>query len=118
MNSSLSNRGLSFSHSALLGGPYIGGRFFIWFAFIVSIVRNILPVLRVYKVKPADEPSTSTAMANCKPVIGLLLLLAEEEEVVVEDGDGAGGALVVGSVIVCSASIVRYADVWATIGVL
>jgi hypothetical protein len=90
---------------------------------IVSIVRNIAPVLRVYKVKPADEPSTIIAMPNCKPVIGLLAAAEEVAAVVVEDGDGAGGALVVGevvvvvgSVIVCSGTVVR--DVWAKNGVL
>ena len=68
MNSSLSNLGRSFSHSALVGGPILGGCLRSCVSFTLSIPRNMAPAFLVYNVKPADEPRITIAIPNCSAV--------------------------------------------------
>jgi hypothetical protein len=68
MNSSLSNRGRVLSHISLVCGPILGGLRFRRPSSIVFSPRSIDPVFFVYRVNPADDPSTTAMMVSCKAV--------------------------------------------------
>jgi hypothetical protein len=68
MNSSLSNRGRVLSHISFVCGPTLGGLRFRWFSSIVFSPRSIDPVFFVYRVNPADDPSTTAMMVICNAV--------------------------------------------------
>jgi hypothetical protein len=56
------------SHISLVCGPILGGFLRRRPSSIVFIPRSIDPVFFVYRVNPADDPSTRAAMVSCKAV--------------------------------------------------